>query len=202
VFFDAATNSGAYQGNVVFDTGACLDALHATRAEGFTFGGILTPAAGTVPAGYSMQVDGFVEAQKQVTGCEIHCFGIETARFDFPRMPKHVFKPTDGKFRIKGEFVGCPDTPRIDPTQIEIRVQIGGPRVGRGEPRVAHVVHRQAVDACVPDVRSREHAAPRSRDRRRLRRRGREDRREDRQAEGRYARTGHGPCIGSDPLPP
>jgi len=59
VFFDASTNSGAYQGNVVFDTGSCLETLHAIRAEGFTFGGILTPAAATVPTGYSMQVDGF-----------------------------------------------------------------------------------------------------------------------------------------------
>ena len=30
------------EGNVVFDTGSCLETLHAIRAEGFTFGGVLT----------------------------------------------------------------------------------------------------------------------------------------------------------------
>ena len=89
LFLDTESNTGAYEGHVVFDEGECLGLLDAVSAEGFTFGGVLTRAAigdGAVPEGYDMQVDGYLEAQKVPESvCEVECFGIEEARFDFPR---------------------------------------------------------------------------------------------------------------------
>jgi hypothetical protein len=92
LFFDTDTNTGAYEGQVVFDTGECLDAFNAIRAEGYTFGGVFTRAAlgDVVLAGYDLQVDGYLEARKVVESpCDVDCFGIESARFDFPRRNRH-----------------------------------------------------------------------------------------------------------------
>lgn len=128
LFLDPETQSGAYQANVVFDSGSCLESLSALRAEGFTFGGVMSRVVlgGAIPEGYLFAADGFLEAQKIPNpACTVECFGIENARFDFPRVPKHTFRNTDGKFKIDGEFVGCADAPAIDPEEIEIRIQIG-----------------------------------------------------------------------------
>ena len=128
LFLEPETQSGAYEGNLTFDSGSCLEQLNALSAEGFTFGGVLSPAVvgGAVPDGYAFQADGFLEAQKVPNPeCAIQCFGIEAARFDFPRVPKHTFRPTDGKFKLEGEFIGCAEAPPIDPEQIDIRVQMG-----------------------------------------------------------------------------
>lgn len=128
LFLDSESTSGAYEGSVTFDTGSCLATLHAARAEGFTFGGVLTRAAvgEALPAGYTMTVDGFLEAQKvPAPDCPVQCFGIESASFDFPKKPKHVFHDTDGKFRIEGEFIPCATFGELDPEGLEFRIQIG-----------------------------------------------------------------------------
>lgn len=127
LFLETESQSGAFEGNVTFDSGSCLAELQAIRAEGFTFGGVLSRAVtGSIPAGYLFAADGVLEAQKVPDPeCAIQCFGIEAARFDFPRVPKHTFRNTDGKFKVEGEFIGCADAPRIDPEQIDVRVQMG-----------------------------------------------------------------------------
>jgi hypothetical protein len=130
LYFDTETRTGAYQGQVVFDTGSCLADLSAERLEGFTFGGALAPqvvGSTAVPEGYDLQVDGYLEA-KEVTppeGCEFACIGIESARLDFPRHRRDKFGPKDGKFCIEGNFLPCDDGSELDPGDVEVRVRIG-----------------------------------------------------------------------------
>lgn len=63
LFFDSATGTGAYEGNVVFSAGSGLATLNQIQAPGYTFGGVLnrTASGGNVPAGYDLQVDGTLE---------------------------------------------------------------------------------------------------------------------------------------------
>ena len=130
LYFDTETRTGAYQGTVVLDSGACLGALGTDRLEGFTFGGVLSPeavGAGNVPEGYDLQVDGFLEAQKVTPPetCEFECFGIQEARFDFPRHKRSRCGPKDGKFSIDGNFLPCTGDSTLDPELVEVRVRIG-----------------------------------------------------------------------------
>ncbi len=128
LFFDSETTTGAYEGTVTFDEGSCLETLHASRAEGFTFGGVVSREAPgqSLPDGYAMSVDGFLQAQKVAApDCPVQCFGIESASFDFPKHPKHAFRDTDGKFHIKGEFIPCATFGAIDPEELEFQIQIG-----------------------------------------------------------------------------
>jgi hypothetical protein len=129
LYLDTDTNSGAYEGNVVFDAGDCLATLQAQRAEGYTFGGVMTRAVlgNTVPQGYGFSVDGYLEAQKVPVGeCPLACIGLTAARLDFPRRPPRHFGPRDGKFRIDGVFLPCADFGPLDPSLVEVRVRIGG----------------------------------------------------------------------------
>lgn len=128
LYLDTDTNSGAYEGNVVFDTGDCLATLEAQRAEGYTFGGIVTRAVlgNALPQGYGLSVDGYLEAQKVPVGeCPLACIGLTSARLDFPRRPPQHFGPRDGKFRIDGVFLPCAAFGPLDPSLVEVRVRIG-----------------------------------------------------------------------------
>ena len=68
LFFDPSTGSGAYEGNVVFNSGSGLTTLNQLNANGYTFGGVLDTNAsgGNVPQGYDLQVDGTIEVEVRV----------------------------------------------------------------------------------------------------------------------------------------
>jgi len=68
LFYDPATQTGAYEGTVTFTTGSGLGALSQLQAPGYTFGGILSPSAagGNVPAGYDLQADGTLEIRYEI----------------------------------------------------------------------------------------------------------------------------------------
>lgn len=127
LYFDAESQSGAYEGNIDFTQGACLETLNAGSARGFTFGGVLARAvSGSMPAGYDLSIDGYLEAQKKpVTACPFACIELTEARLDFPKVAPRRFGPKDGKFRIDGVFTLCPEFGTLDPNQVEIRVRIG-----------------------------------------------------------------------------
>lgn len=64
LYFDTVTGVGAYEAQCDFDSGIGLAALNQfPGAAGFTFGGVLSPAAagGNVPQGYDLQTDGVIE---------------------------------------------------------------------------------------------------------------------------------------------
>jgi hypothetical protein len=65
LFFDTASGTGAYEGNVSFTSGSGLATLNQIQANGYTFGGVLnnTAAAGNVPDGYDLQIDGVIEVE-------------------------------------------------------------------------------------------------------------------------------------------
>lgn len=68
LIIDTATGSGAYEGNVSFNSGTGLATLNQIQANGYTFGGVLSSGAagGNVPAGYDLQVDGTLEVEVRV----------------------------------------------------------------------------------------------------------------------------------------
>jgi len=68
LYYDTATQSGAYEANVTFTSGSGLTTLNLLNANGYTFGGVLsnTAAGGNVPTGYDLQVDGVVEVRVPV----------------------------------------------------------------------------------------------------------------------------------------
>ena len=76
LFFDTTSGSGAYEGDVVFNSGSGLAALNQIQANGYTFGGVLSDAAagGNVPAGYDLQVDGVIEVEV-IVGVEEKSWG-------------------------------------------------------------------------------------------------------------------------------
>ena len=128
LFFDTNTGSGAFEARVLFDTGACLDALDALRAEGFTFGGVLSraAAAGTVPAGYDLQVDGLVQAEGSgPETCAFDCFALTAADIMFPRDVADGFAFSTSKFHVQGEFVPCRDGAGLDPGAVAVTVRVG-----------------------------------------------------------------------------
>jgi hypothetical protein len=128
LFIDGATSTGAYEGNVVFDAGDCLQLFRATRAEGFTFGGVFTrqaAAGGVIPAGYDLSVDGYLEATKIPSHCPLPCLAITAAKLGFPRRAPHHCGPRDGEFDIEGNFTPCATAAPFDPSVVQIRVQIG-----------------------------------------------------------------------------
>jgi hypothetical protein len=127
LFFDLATSTGAYQGNVVFESGECLARLQAERAEGFTFGGILGRAAvgtGAIPEGYDLQVDGYLEATKVPAFCPLECLAITEATFEFAPRPGRHCGGGQGEFEIEGNLALCADS-ALDPYQVEVRLRIG-----------------------------------------------------------------------------
>jgi len=65
LFYDTATGSGAYEGNVTFTSGSGLTTLNQIQANGYTFGGVLSDntSGGNVPEGYDLQVDGTIEVE-------------------------------------------------------------------------------------------------------------------------------------------
>lgn len=76
LFLDTTTGSGAYEGNVTFNSGSGLATLNQIQANGYTFGGVLNSAAagGNVPAGYDLQVDGTLEVEV-IVGVEQKSWG-------------------------------------------------------------------------------------------------------------------------------
>lgn len=128
LFLDGATSTGAYQGNVVFDAGQCLALLHATRAEGFTFGGVIgraAPGGNSIPSGYDLSVDGYLEARKIPALCPLPCLAITEAKLGFARRSPRRCGPREGKFEIEGNFTPCAEGAPLDPSLVEVRVRIG-----------------------------------------------------------------------------
>jgi len=68
LYYDTTTGSGAYEANANFTAGSGLATLNLINATGYTFGGVLNDAtaAGNVPQGYDLQVDGVVEVRVPV----------------------------------------------------------------------------------------------------------------------------------------
>ncbi len=128
LFLDSATSTGAYQGNVTFDAGACLALLHASRAEGFTFGGLVTrtgPGGGAIPEGYDLSVDGFLQATGIPALCPLPCLAITEAKLEFARHEVERCGPSGGKFEIEGNFSPCSESTPVDPARIQVRLRIG-----------------------------------------------------------------------------
>jgi FlgD Ig-like domain len=130
LYFDTETQTGAFQADLVFDSGDCLKELGAASAEGFTFGGVLSPQAVgivNVPAGYDLQVDGYLEARKVAPPetCEFQCMGIDEARLDFKRYEHRRCGPKDGKFTIEGGFLPCETDSLLDPELLEVTLRLG-----------------------------------------------------------------------------
>jgi hypothetical protein len=65
MFYDTNFGVGSYEGFVTFNGGTALGTVQGLQVDAFTYGGTLDTNAsgGNVPAGYSLQVDGVIEAE-------------------------------------------------------------------------------------------------------------------------------------------
>jgi hypothetical protein len=127
LYFDPHTGGGAFEARVQFTEGDCLVALQALRAEGFTFGGVLSPAAavGNVPEGYDLQVDGLLEAEGIGEVCPFECLALTEAQFNFPRDVEDGFEFSTSAFRLQGTFTPCTEAADLDPGHMDVTVKVG-----------------------------------------------------------------------------
>jgi hypothetical protein len=98
-----------------------LETLHAIRAEGFTFGGVLTrqsSGGNTAPDGYDMSIDGYLEAQKieaPDNGCTFSCL---RPRGSPPRLPapppRATSAPKTASSRSKATSLPCTEGGELD----------------------------------------------------------------------------------------